>query len=120
MAKQADNTANTVNLIALSTKIVGEINSETDIRVDGNIQGKLVTAGRLIVGHKGIINGEITCRSAEIEGTIDGKIDVKELLTLKESSVLTGEVATGKLMIEPGAIFSGNCKMNNKTEAKSK
>lgn len=120
MSKQIDNNISAVSLITASTKLVGDIQTESDIRIEGSLKGNLSTSGRLIVGSTGQINGEILCKSAEIEGTIEGKIDVKELLTLKSTSNLKGEVTTGQLMIEPGAIFSGNCKMNNRTEGKSK
>jgi cytoskeletal protein CcmA (bactofilin family) len=120
MGKQPENPTNAVNIIALSTKITGEINSDTDIRIDGNLQGNLNTKGRLIIGREGIVNGGIICRSAEIEGTVDGKIEVKDLLSLKESSNIKGEVITGQLMIEPGAVFSGTCKMSEQIDKKSK
>lgn len=120
MSKQIENNVSAVNLISTSTKVVGDIQTESDIRIDGSHKGNLNTLGRLIIGSTGRIEGEIICKSAEIEGIIIGKIDVKELLSLKSTSNLKGEVTTGQLMIEPGAIFSGNCKMNNPAEAKSK
>jgi cytoskeletal protein CcmA (bactofilin family) len=120
MAKQTENSSNAVNIIALSTKIHGEINTDSDIRIDGTLEGNLKTSGRLIIGAQGKVNGEVICRVAEIEGNLTGKIEVKDLLTLKEKSNLQGEVTTGQLMIEPGAIFSGNCKMNSKADIKTK
>ncbi|HKM93071.1 MAG TPA: polymer-forming cytoskeletal protein [Prolixibacteraceae bacterium] len=120
MAKQIENNYNTVNLIAKTTKIIGDITSESDIRIDGNLQGNLKTTGLLIVGASGQISGEIECKTAEIEGVIDGKITVSELLSLKATSNLKGEVVVGQLFIEPGAIFSGNCKMERSASNKIK
>lgn len=120
MAKQIENSMDTVNIVAKSTKIIGDINTETDIRIDGSLQGNLTTLGRLIVGVSGQINGEVICNNAEIEGKTEGKISVTELLSLKSTSTIKGEVITGQLKIEPGAIFSGNCKMNSSVEKKSK
>lgn len=120
MAKQAENKPGEVNLIAASTKLVGDITTETDIRIDGVLKGNLMTNGRLIIGQSGKIQGEINCKSAEVEGEIDGKINVNELLSLKSTSNLKGEVQTKQLMIEPGAIFSGNCKMTDKSGEKLK
>lgn len=118
MAKLTENSPGTVNLIAPSTLITGDIKSDTDIRVDGSLNGNLMTKGRLIVGKSGSITGEITCKAAEIEGKIDGKISVEELLSLKSTSVLSGEVNTKQLMIEPGALFTGNCKMKENSTQK--
>lgn len=120
MAKQADNNTNAINLIAASTKIVGDVNTSNDIRIDGTLNGNLLTSGKLIIGLSGKVIGEINCKTSEIEGSIEGKINVIELLSLKSTSILKGEVTTGQIMIEPGAVFSGNCKMNNPTEKKQK
>lgn len=120
MAKQVENSIGAVNIIAASTKLVGDINTESDIRIDGSLQGNITTAGRLIIGVSGSINGEVICNNAEIEGNTEGKINVKELLSLKSTSTIKGEIITGQLKIEPGAIFSGNCKMNSSVEKKSK
>lgn len=120
MAKQVENSIGTVNLIASTTHLEGNVRTESDIRIDGLLKGNLTTSGRLIVGPKGNINGEITCKTAEVEGSIEGKINVSELLSLKASSRFTGEIITRQLMIEPGAMFSGNCKMNSTSEGKTK
>ena len=57
------------------------------------------------------IDGNIYCKNADIEGKLNGIIEVDELLSLKSTAKLQGEISTNKLSIEPGAIFSGNCKM---------
>lgn len=101
-----------INLIAKGTRITGDINSEGDLRVDGEITGNLDSRGRLVIGPTGKITGDISCRSCEISGTHNGKINVSELLSLKASSTIIGEIITGKLSIEPGAYFKGTCVMS--------
>lgn len=118
MAKQVENIVGAVNLIAATTVIKGDITTESDIRIDGKLEGNLISKGRLIIGTSGSIIGEITCKSAEIEGLVEGKIAITELLSLKSTAKFSGEVLTGQLMIEPGAIFSGNCKMNTTSGGK--
>lgn len=120
MAKQTDNSLNTVNLIASTTQLTGDVNSQTDIRIDGTLKGNLNTGGRLIIGESGKILGDINCKTAEIEGSIEGTIVVAGLLTLKSTSMLKGEVTTAQLMIEPGAQFNGSCKMERTTEKDAK
>mgnify|MGYP002347564937 CR=1 FL=1 len=102
-----------INLIAKGTRITGDIASDGDLRVDGEILGNLETKGRLVIGPSGKIDGDITCKSCEISGTYNGKITVAELLSLKASSRITGNIVTGKLSIEPGAYFNGNCAMSD-------
>ena len=120
MAKLSDNTTGALNLIAPKTELVGDITTITDIRIDGILNGNLKTDGRLVVGVEGVIKGEVTCKSAEIEGNLEGEIEVFDLLTLKKTSSLSGTVTTGQLMIEPGAVFSGNCKMGSEAKKSSK
>jgi cytoskeletal protein CcmA (bactofilin family) len=112
MAKLIENNLGAVNLISSTTSVTGEINTESDIRIDGTLIGNMITKGRLIIGANGKIEGDIQCKSAEIEGEIKGKIVVAELLSLKTTALFSGDIITGQIMIEPGAIFSGNCKMN--------
>jgi cytoskeletal protein CcmA (bactofilin family) len=102
-----------INLIAKGTRITGNISSDGDLRVDGEIVGDLETKGRLVIGASGKIEGEIRCKSCEIAGIHKGKLFVAELLSLKASSQVTGEIVTGKLAIEPGAYFAGTCSMSD-------
>ncbi|MDG2343856.1 MAG: polymer-forming cytoskeletal protein [Flavobacteriales bacterium] len=100
-----------LNRIVEGTNIEGDIKSESNIRIDGYVKGTVTTKGRLVLGSTGKIDGEITCKNADIEGKLNGVIQVNELLSLKSTAILHGEISTNKLSIEPGAIFSGNCKM---------
>ncbi len=100
-----------VNIIGAGTVIEGDIKSEGDVRIDGTLNGSLVSKGKLVLGATGMVDGEVTCQNADISGTINGKIKVSELLSLKSSSKLTGDITTNKLSIEPGASFSGACTM---------
>ncbi len=104
-----------INLIAKGTRITGDILSDGDLRIDGEITGNLETKGRLVIGATGRIDGNIRCKSCEIAGTYNGKLFVGELLSLKASSVISGDILTGKLSIEPGAYFAGTCTMSDET-----
>lgn len=102
-----------INLIGKGTRITGDVLSDGDIRIDGELNGNLDSKGRLVIGVSGKVDGEIRCKSCEIAGTHNGKLFVSELLSLKASSNVSGEVTTGKLSIEPGAYFAGNCSMGD-------
>lgn len=118
MAKiaEAENT-NKINMIGVGTTIEGSISSSENIRFDGNLVGNLSTKGKVFVGQSGKVTGEIRCKNCEIEGVVDGKVVVEELLSLRSMSKLFGEIKTGKLAIEPGATFTGKCDMGGKKEA---
>ncbi len=113
MAKYNETDNTTINLISNGTDITGDIKSNGDIRIDGSLKGNLSTKGKVVVGPTGRVNGEVTCRNSEISGIIEGKITVGQLLNLKASSKILGDITTSKLSIEPGAIFSGTCKMSD-------
>jgi len=112
MAKTQDiNAPERLNRIVDGTVIEGTFSSESNIRVDGTVTGTINTKGRLVVGPKGKIEGDVVCNNAEVEGVIDGKIRVNELLALRATAKILGDIHTGKLAIEPGATFTGTCSM---------
>lgn len=100
-----------INLISAGTVIEGDVKSEGDIRVDGTVNGSIVTIGKLVIGVTGTVKGEITCKNADISGTIKGKTSVAELLSLTATAKLSGDIITNKLSVEPGASFTGTCSM---------
>lgn len=116
MAKfnETDNT--TINLISNGTDITGDIKSNGDIRIDGTLTGNLSTKGKVVIGPTGRVNGEVICKNSEVSGIIEGKIVVGQLLNLKVSSKIMGDIVTAKLAIEPGARFSGTCNMSDTEE----
>lgn len=112
MAKNNNYDNNAINLIGVGTEITGDVNSNGDIRIDGTLTGNLVTKGKVVIGETGKVKGEVTCKNSDVSGVIDGKIVVSQLLSLKVSARVNGDIQTSKLAIEPGSKFTGNCNMN--------
>ena len=104
-------TSGAVNIIGIGTIITGDIQSKGDIRIDGTLKGAVKTSGKVVVGQEGIIEGDVECKNADIAGSLNAKISVTQLLSLKATSKLTGDLVTNKLAIEPGAAFTGHCSM---------
>lgn len=109
--KSYDTESKLPNMIGPGTKIVGNIETNGDIRIDGNIEGNIDSKGKVVIGNNGFVKGEISCNNAEVSGTLNGKMSVLELLSLKATSKVNGDIKSGKLSIEPGALFSGTCAM---------
>lgn len=107
------------NRIERSTKITGDIVSEADFRIDGTLEGTITTSGKVVIGKEGVINGNVNCAFADVEGKFNGKIEVKESLSLKSNSSIEGEVIIGKLIVESGASFNAKCSMRSAKEVKS-
>ena len=103
------------NRIVEGTSIIGNIISTADFRLDGELIGNFTSQGKLVIGEAGVVKGEIICNNADIEGLFQGKIKVLEVLNIKAKARIHGEVAVGKLSIEPGADFTATCKMITNT-----
>jgi len=101
-----------INLISNGTEINGDVKTSGDIRIDGCLIGNMNTKGKVVIGPSGKVKGELYCKNLEVSGTIEGKLSVEQLLNLKASSRITGEIITSRLSIEPGAKFTGTCKMS--------
>ena len=100
-----------INMIGDGTVITGDIKSKGDIRVDGSLKGSIDTEGKVVVGPQGVVEGDVICKDADIAGVLKAKISVSQLLSLKSSAKLNGDIITNKLSIEPGATFTGSCSM---------
>ena len=107
------------NIIALGTKLEGTISLESDIRIEGEINGNINASSKVIVGQTGVVTGNIVCDNIDIMGTVVGDIFADSLLSLKSTANVRGNLNTSVLAIEPNAIFEGNCKTINKTQQPS-
>ncbi len=100
-----------LNSLVQGTVVEGSVKSESDIRVDGTIKGQLICDAKVIIGPTGHIDGEVKCKNAVIEGKFEGVISVSELLNVRESAQISGDVTTNKLIVQSGAAFNVNCIM---------
>ena len=99
------------NRIVEGTTIKGDIISQADFRLDGELKGNFQTKGKIVIGPAGSVTGDIICKNADIEGKFKGKIQVLEVLNVKNKASIHGKVICGKLSVEPGADFSASCVM---------
>lgn len=113
MAKEIPS-SNAVNLLCEGTMIVGDIKTKNDIRVDGVINGKIITSGRLVVGTTANVEGNIDCANVDVLGGVKGDIMATGTVSLKETARVTGNIMAGVLSMEPGVAFNGNCQMIKK------
>jgi cytoskeletal protein CcmA (bactofilin family) len=109
--KNSASESSAINLIGTGTRITGDIVSNGDVRIDGILSGNISLKGRLVIGPQGRVEGDVNCQNADISGEIKGKLNVIEMLALKATAKITGDIVTGKLAIEPGANFTGTCSM---------
>lgn len=100
-----------INIIGLGTTIEGNVDAQGDIRIDGKIIGNVVSRGKVVLGTTGVVEGNIIAKNAEVAGETTGKINIEELLILKGTANINGDIVTSKLMVETGANFTGTCQM---------
>ncbi|MBR7158021.1 MAG: polymer-forming cytoskeletal protein [Bacteroidales bacterium] len=107
---------NEVSRISAGTEVKGNLVSKTDIRIDGNFEGDLVTSGKLVIGESAVVRGNVICASADIWGNIEGEFCSRDTLTLKSTANFTGNLKTNRICIEMGAGFCGNCAIISEEE----
>lgn len=107
MAKTNDADTNLRNHIAQGTSIKGEVETEGDIRIDGELEGSISAKGKLVVGSTGSIKGDFKCQDANVAGSVEGSLYVSEMITLQSSGVFSGDLTYGKMSVEPGAALEG-------------
>jgi cytoskeletal protein CcmA (bactofilin family) len=99
------------NTITKGTKFNGDITSQGDFRIEGQVNGSISTTGKIVIGKTGSVDGTLVCKNADFEGKFKGTLTVSEMLSLRGSAHVEGEVQVSKLAVEPGANFNANCIM---------
>lgn len=94
----------------------GSLSYEGTVRVDGEIEGEIMTQGTLIVGERGVINAEISAGTVIVGGRINGNIHATQKIQLLPKSMVTGSLASPCLIIEDGALFNGISEMKRAME----
>ena len=105
------------NAITAESKIIGTIVANNDIRIDGTVEGDIQCRGKVVIGEKGFVHGNIQCTNAEVQGRIEGKVEALQTLALRATANIEGDVITQSLIVEPNAIFCGTCQMGKKNAA---
>lgn len=100
-----------INLIGQGTIITGDLTCKGDIRIDGEIVGNVISKSKVVIGATGSVTGDVIGSNADISGVLKGDVTVNDTLFLKSTAVLNGDIVTNKLIVESGAVFTGNCNM---------
>ena len=116
---QQSRESNKIDIIEKTTKIVGDIVSKADFRIDGNVEGTIITTGKVVVGEEGAVSGKITCANSDIAGLVKGTIDVSGTLALKSSAKIEGDVIAEKLAVETGANVDASISMKGSKKMKA-
>lgn len=102
------------SIIDVGTTIKGDIETEGSIRIGGILIGNVKAKGKLVMGSQASVIGNIMAENADIEGKVEGNMQITQRLELKPSARVIGDIKTTRLVIDEGAIFDGACHMGNK------
>jgi len=111
--KSAEELSQTSNIIGKETVLEGSIESAGNIRIEGKVFGNAKAKAKFVMGNDAFVDGNVVARSGEVGGNIRGNIEISELLILKPTAVINGDILTNQLVVEPGATFNGGCKMGH-------
>jgi cytoskeletal protein CcmA (bactofilin family) len=107
----AEEISNSSNTIGKGTFLEGNVETYGNIRIEGKVAGNVKSKSKVALGPSSLVQGNVMAQNADLEGEVKGRIEVTELLVLKATAVIHGDIVTGKLVVEPGAVFNGSCKM---------
>ncbi|EKB48407.1 bactofilin family protein [Cecembia lonarensis] len=111
---------NSSNVISKETNIKGDIVAQGNIRIEGAVEGSVKSKSKIVIGESAAIKGNLSSAEAEISGKVDGQVVCSDVLYLKKSAMVTGDIVTNKLVVENGATFNGRCQMGAEVNKSSK
>lgn len=115
-ARSSSHAAGSISTVAEGTTVNGDIESDSDMRIDGNIVGNVYCKAKVVLGPTAIVQGDLHAENVDVFGTVNGNITTKDLSCLKQNSTINGNLVTQRLQIEPNAVFNGQCKMTSDQE----
>ncbi|MBP7174867.1 MAG: polymer-forming cytoskeletal protein [Thermoclostridium sp.] len=98
-------------IIGENTTLIGNVESNSSLRVIGRVEGSIKAAGDVIILVNAVIQGDIWAENLTIAGTVNGNLHVKNNLRLESTARVKGDMELHSLVTDEGAIFEGNCKM---------
>lgn len=108
---KVEEASNSSSIIGKGTGVEGNVETVGNIRIEGNVKGNVTCKSKIALGQSSYVEGTVAAQNAEISGEIQGSIEVSELLILRPTAVIHGDIITNKLVVESGATFNGSCRM---------
>jgi cytoskeletal protein CcmA (bactofilin family) len=109
--KEIEELSNSSTIVGKGSSMEGNIETFGNVRIEGKVIGNIKTKSKVAIGDSARIEGTILAQNAEIAGQVKGLVEVSELLVLKSTAVIHGDIVTNKMVVEAGATFNGVCKM---------
>lgn len=114
--KEVEELSNSSNIIGKGTILEGNVETFGNVRIEGKVIGNIKTKSKAAFGHSSQVEGNVLAQNAEVAGHITGTVEITEVLVLKPTAVIEGDIVTNKLIVESGATFNGSSKMGVKSK----
>lgn len=101
-------------VITAGTKVFGDFNCDTDLRLDGSVEGEVVVQKRIVVGIDGFVKGNVRANHMVVNGEVEGNLEISGDVFLGANAKISGNIVSARMMMEEGAYFSGTLSVGEK------
>ena len=106
--------------IGKSISVKGDVSGDEDTVIEGRVNGRVELKNHhLTVGPNGIVEGEISAKQVTVVGKVNGNISATERLELADSSQVSGDLISPRLLVQEGAQLNGNISMKGVPSAQT-
>lgn len=109
-----------VNMISSDTVVTGSLETKSDVRISGTIDGQVKSDNKSVIAESGLVKGDLRSKEADIAGTVEGELFISNRLILRSSAKISGDISTKVLMVEEGARIDGACNMGELADTTEK
>ncbi len=98
-------------ILSSGVSIKGSVKFQKELLIDGTVEGKIDSNGRLTIGEHAKIKGEIRTKSVVVDGTVEGNITAAERCELRAGCTVNGDIESPRLVVDEAATFIGSAKI---------
>lgn len=103
----AHHTNSSPTVFGKTMKIVGEVSSDEELQVEGELEGQLTLKNKLTIGPTSKVSANIKAHEVVIFGTVKGNVEAENRISLRAGASIVGDIKTAGIVIEDGAYFKG-------------
>jgi cytoskeletal protein CcmA (bactofilin family) len=107
-ATMADTPGEFPTILGPDAVFKGELSFDKGMRVQGRIEGKITTPGRLHIAKEAKVEADVDAGGIIVEGSVKGNLSASDRIELKNSAKYEGDLSCSKLTVDEGAVFSGH------------
>lgn len=112
LTKTKPSQAQAMSLLSQGTKFTGNLEASSALRIDGEVEGDVISTDKIVTGINSVITGSIEADEVIIGGMIYGSVNAKKILTLQSTGKVEGDIRALEILIEKGGFFKGACEMS--------